>query len=95
VDGTIYLGGGSAIDQAGNLLWNTWSTIPIGDSTLAPALTADGILVTHDEHGIFHGFHDGKLVWNAAAGGGPTSSVIIGPDATIYAAGGATVFALR
>jgi hypothetical protein len=83
---------------AGQIVWSTQdngypSLYVIID--VAPALAADGVLVVRDEEGPLRGFYNGKAVWSAVTGVGPGVSVIIGPDATIYAAAGATLYALR
>jgi hypothetical protein len=84
-------------DALGHPLWTMPSSV-LPDGTLsvsaAPALAGDGVLVVLDQAGMLRGLFGGEEVWNIAAAklGG---SVIIGPDATIYATAGATIFAFR
>ncbi len=93
------LAGVSWIDSTGQLFESTFSeegsALDI-DTNAAPALAADGVLVVRRAEGPLHGLYRGKAVWSAAAGAaGGSLSVIIGPDATMYAAVGPRLFALR
>lgn len=99
---SAHLGGVDAVDPAGSYLWKPPSPtdveVPVGIYA-APALSADDVLVVRLAKGtsFLQGIYRGKTAWSHEGIKGTTTgvSVIIGPDATIYAASGAHVVALR
>ncbi len=104
-DGTIYVADTAralyAVSPDGQVTWHTLSNAPMFGTATAPAVDAGGRIYYCVSNSVWALNPQGQVQWSISAPNVPNPSVdvastspIIGPDGTLYAALGSTLYAI-